>query len=342
MGLLRIFRIIPIKKSERQVEHISAGFLNRGLRGTRNLSSERFQVFEVAQNWQTPRVGVGRKVYSHRIMYASQGILRSPVRGALRWSRCLPHFRPSPNLMTDPDRRRPSSVGPFQLKAGTFKPRNLGTCPVGLAAVGENSNLHPSVLCGDQGVANDVEGEGIDRNVGGRERGFIEAHGSYTTSMRVTGFIELADPLPSNLGDTIITTSVLSFSFFDGVQTHNDTSSFTYRLFRVQTDASGNIKEWDVSLWYNPPIHFVSRIDLNSSAYAHFQADLVGYEQSTASTGPVSVRPWSLRASPVPEIPSLTLLGIGLAGLAVRLRKRRIRKISGVRKRIRSLTPRPA
>jgi len=70
--------------------------------------------------------------------------------------------------------------------------------------------------------------------------------GTFDTSMRVTGFFELANPLPSDLPLTDIGADVLSFSFSNGRSTLTAADSNLSTFFFVQTDAAGQISVWDI------------------------------------------------------------------------------------------------
>lgn len=82
----------------------------------------------------------------------------------------------------------------------------------------------------------------------------------YTTSDRITGWIELAAPLASNLVVGFV--SPLSFSFGDGVNTITDTTA-TQSVFAFSTDAAGEVIGWDVGLNSSVfgPGEFVRSID---------------------------------------------------------------------------------
>lgn len=69
--------------------------------------------------------------------------------------------------------------------------------------------------------------------------------GAYTTGMKVTGFIELTDPLLPSLNDALV--SVLDFSFNDGRTTITSLNATTSQ-FRFSTNGSGQIVGWDINL----------------------------------------------------------------------------------------------
>lgn len=72
--------------------------------------------------------------------------------------------------------------------------------------------------------------------------------GTFDTSMRVTGWFELADPLPADLPLTDIGGDVLAFSFSNGRSTLTNAGPGLATIFFVQTNAAGAIDVWDVIL----------------------------------------------------------------------------------------------
>ena len=72
--------------------------------------------------------------------------------------------------------------------------------------------------------------------------------GTFDTSMRVTGFFELENPLAANLPLTDIGADVLDFSFSDGRSTLTAADSNLSTFFFVQTGAAGQITVWDIIL----------------------------------------------------------------------------------------------
>jgi hypothetical protein len=80
---------------------------------------------------------------------------------------------------------------------------------------------------------NDIEGGGLG--------------GFYTTSMNVTGTFTVAAPLISLSGQDI-TSSILSFSFFDGLRTIMSSNATSFGFTNFSTDALGNLTAWDISV----------------------------------------------------------------------------------------------
>lgn len=73
--------------------------------------------------------------------------------------------------------------------------------------------------------------------------------GAFTTSMLMTGSFTTTTPLAPNLSDANITGLVTTYSFSDGVNSYvsSDTNARIF-AFRVSTDASGTIINWDIVL----------------------------------------------------------------------------------------------
>src|SRR5262245_22669856 len=72
--------------------------------------------------------------------------------------------------------------------------------------------------------------------------------GSYTTSMNVTGSFTLGSSLLPNLSNADITASLLSYSFFDGRGTIDESDTLFFKNVTVSTDLAGNISTWSVAL----------------------------------------------------------------------------------------------
>jgi hypothetical protein len=133
---------------------------------------------------------------------------------------------------------------------------------------------------------------------------FTRVIGAYTTSDSVTGSFTLASPLGDNLSLSVITP--VSFSFSDGVNTITSANA-SISLFEVNTDASGNMIYWNITLSLNGA-------DIST---ADGLGDLAGFGGS--SGGNHASGTMTLAATPVPEPGSWPLLLTG-AGLLVALR----------------------
>ena len=70
------------------------------------------------------------------------------------------------------------------------------------------------------------------------------ASGSYTTSMRLTGSLTTAVPLPPNMPYSSVEPLATSWSFFDGLVTYTNLNTSDFEGFFVATDANGDISAW--------------------------------------------------------------------------------------------------
>ena len=70
-----------------------------------------------------------------------------------------------------------------------------------------------------------------------------------TTSMSISGWFEMANPIPPSTPMTDFRTSITAYSFFDGVNTHTNANSGISAnpgSSSFATDASGNITNWQL------------------------------------------------------------------------------------------------
>jgi hypothetical protein len=102
----------------------------------------------------------------------------------------------------------------------------------------------------------------------------------YTTSEKVTGSFVVATPLPHFMPSTTVTSSLVSFSFTDGVQTRTETSSVVCD-FRVATDGVGNITQWSIYLTEAP--HPATGNPEQTMTLASVSSDVVGTGNAVAN-----------------------------------------------------------
>ena len=148
--------------------------------------------------------------------------------------------------------------------------------------------------------------------------------GPYTTSDKVTGFVELMDPLGPNLGPGFTSVTPLAFSFFDGVQTI-DSSNATSVDVRFTTNSTGAITGWLVQFFAN-----TGRIETANTIVGIDLGQLVPFD----STGPFAfvsypggLNPgtWTATTTSVPDAGSafgLLSLSVTALGVATRQLKR--------------------
>jgi hypothetical protein len=156
----------------------------------------------------------------------------------------------------------------------------------------------------------------------GNDFTYIIAGTAFTTSDFVSGSFTVASPLAGNQPIQALTSSVLSFSFTDGLSTiDNPQTLWSVPIFDVATDASGNITGWDIDLMSSNNGDFQSEIltrnlggvgDLGRTAYNADLADNL-YAPGTWTQ--------STPAGAAPEPGSLLLLATGLIGLAAFLHR---------------------
>jgi hypothetical protein len=105
---------------------------------------------------------------------------------------------------------------------------------------------------------------------------FTEAALPYQLGQRVTGTLELTQPLPPNMAATDIPiANFVDLLFVDGVQVRSAANSVICRLV-LGTDAAGNINAW--MIWVRADAVGVgySRYSLETYNIPGFSADLVG------------------------------------------------------------------
>ena len=148
---------------------------------------------------------------------------------------------------------------------------------------------------------------------------FTTVSGPYSTADAVTGTLTFSGPLADNLTLVSTITPPLSFSFTDGVQTITNSSVGSMGpYFHFQTDSSGNITAWSVTV-----IAANDSSEIFTSNYPAVVADegnlysgeaLVGFGRDS--------NPGTFSVVGVPEPITLSLFATGLAG-AVAMRRRK-------------------
>lgn len=151
---------------------------------------------------------------------------------------------------------------------------------------------------------------------------FDLAFSPYVVGQSIDGSIQLANRLPANLPLTDIALALLSFSFTDGLQTRDDSSSEVC-AFSVATDGTGAIVQWQFTLRQSgqPVPGTVSGID--SSHFGNLGGDLGGSGPVSSTCGSTSFAPfgsssvagtWSLRgALAIPTLSPFALLLLAAA-----------------------------
>ncbi len=144
---------------------------------------------------------------------------------------------------------------------------------------------------------------------------FTNVVSPYSTGDNVSGWIELASELQANAND--LTLAPVAFSFTDGVQTITNLNALIATFNDVDTDIDGLPVEWNIQLC----------IDAGCSTNAIETIDALGLRIDTATSGGVTVLvsddPGSWEYKTVPEPATISLVGIGLAGLACLRRRKR-------------------
>ncbi len=182
---------------------------------------------------------------------------------------------------------------------------------------------------------------------------YVTATGLYTTSMKIAGTFTTASPLPTNMALTNIgpnggSNLVTSWSFSDGVNSYTNANSVLIYEdpsdFAVATDASGGISAWNLGFMApDPPntvdepmngIFFTGAVTQATTA-APCSTVTAGVCESiptgtanyaTADTAGIWQTETAVKVTSVPTLSesALILLGIGMATLAVLVRRRRI------------------
>jgi hypothetical protein len=135
---------------------------------------------------------------------------------------------------------------------------------------------------------------------------FTTVSGSYTTSMKVTGSIDLTSALGANFGPATVTPN--SFSFSDGLQTITNTTPSVSSFFVLQTGFFGNINFWQIVL----AILLGEVVDEIVVTLSGDHAEFVPSQAFNNTAGS-----WSAPVSTVPLPTTLPLFATGLGALGL-------------------------
>jgi len=133
---------------------------------------------------------------------------------------------------------------------------------------------------------------------------YEQPQGIFDTTMRLTGTVEFATPLPSSLFGEVFP---ISFSFNDGVNTFTE-DNLTSSRFGFATDVLGNIVGWEVQLRNEGGDPF---LELSSEKTMLSGTDFILFIPAEGEPGILFGNPpgnWSL----VPIPPAVWLFGSGL------------------------------
>jgi hypothetical protein len=114
---------------------------------------------------------------------------------------------------------------------------------------------------------------------------FTTAFAPYTTSMSISGSFEVGAPLaPSTT--TELSGSLVGFSFFDGVETRDQTNSLICQ-FEVTTNAAGAISGWNI--W----LREFGGADPQHSLETRSTNDLAGFLSPSGACGAGALNPFA-------------------------------------------------
>ena len=152
---------------------------------------------------------------------------------------------------------------------------------------------------------------------------FTNVSGPFTTSDKVTGFVELMSALGPNLGPGLTSVTPLAFSFSDGVQTI-DSSNSTSVDVRFTTNSTGAITGWLLEFFSSTGrIETANTIvGLDLGQLAPFNTGAIGSVQFPGGLNPGT---WSATTTSVPDAGStfgLLSLSAAVLGVATRQFKR--------------------
>jgi hypothetical protein len=145
---------------------------------------------------------------------------------------------------------------------------------------------------------------------------YTNVTGSYTTSMKVTGSIDLTSALGANFGPASLTPNFFSFS--DGLQTFtNTTPGLTSNFDVFQTNSLGQIITWDVAFSIPAGLGFdeITVTVGGDNPQVFWSCSTSSACESTAFVN--TAGSWSAPVSTVPLPAALPLFATGLAGLGL-------------------------
>ena len=138
----------------------------------------------------------------------------------------------------------------------------------------------------------------------------------YMSGDKVTGYFTVATPFGDGQSLTDVTALVTGFSFSDGLQTFNSSSTLTTKVFQVQTDSTGAIDVWGVILANGGDQILTCKDDGNTictspgwglgGADETFFGGGVGLIENPGNNGT-----WTATPEPANLLSSLLLIGLG-------------------------------
>lgn len=159
---------------------------------------------------------------------------------------------------------------------------------------------------------------------------FINAHDPFTTSEHVTGTVTFAAPLAANLNLANVFPNITAFNFTAGPETlTNLTFNPSFSQFEISTDAAGAITAWHINIGLGGGGDFI----LDNNWFGSFGdqvavgANFVGdanFDPGEAFALNRTAASFAATPAAVPEPASWALMlgGFGLAGGAMRMRRK--------------------